>query len=271
MPETPGKTPITVDELMEEELYGLVLKARGEAAPLSPEAVARRLRAAEDFYEHSCHVFFGERRVKSNPGGRGIPADQYDVEEPAYDYPADFFHEGQWGYLTLNHRPVVSIDQFLISYPGVPSTSGFKIPVPWLQPDKQFGRVQIVPTTGETVTLAFTSWLLNTLGYGTGIPRVIFVDYTAGLSHAKLLRDHQDLLEGVRLRTFLTLMGIVSSIRTGGLGSQSLSQDGQSRTQSFGQGKWGPYSGPIELAMAREQEIRDSWRDTQQSVPIFFM
>lgn len=253
---------------MEEDLYGVLLKAQGEANPLPPAVIDRKIRAAEDWYEHALHIFFGERRVVSNPQGRGIAPANYDVAVPALDYTRDLFADEQWGWLDLHYRPIVSISEFFFSYPGTGFAKSFDVPLEWLQVDYKYGTVRMVPTTGPAVMVTFNAWVMSVLAGGRGLPRSIYVDYVAGLSREALLTDHQDLLEAVRIRACLLVFGIASTIRAPGLASQSLSLDGLSRSQSFGQGKWGPYSGVIEMAMAREQEILRAWRDAERGIPL---
>ena len=125
--------------------------------------------------------------------------------------------------------------------------------------------VQIAPTSGQAVLMTFTAYILGVISGGRGLPQSIILDYTTGFTPELLEARHQDLIEGVRLRTLMALGGIIATIRTGGQTGGSLGLDGLSESRSFG-GKFGPYSGMIELAMQREKEIRDGWRQKEHGV-----
>jgi len=188
------------------------------------------------------------------------------VEVAALDYERDFFVEARWGWVYLDYRPIQSIERFFFSYPGTAFAQSYNVPVDWLQADPKFARVQIVPTHGEAIIASFNAWVLSVLAGGRGLPQSIYVDYTAGLSREKLLAEHQDLLELVRIRTTLGLFPALTNIRTGGLGSRSLSLDGLSRSESYGAGKWGAYSGVIEQYKEREKAIVKTWRESERGV-----
>lgn len=277
MSDKPGKTPITADEIMADDLYGVLIQARGEAQPLPVAVIDRKLRAAEDYYEHDLQLLFGEQRVASSPQARGLTvstattANDYDVAEPAYDYDRRLFTEERWAYTQLSYRPVLSITRAFFAYPGMDPAQGWTIPPTWIQLDHKFGKFQLVPTKGDVAFLQLNAWIMSLLAGGRGVPMSLYVDYVAGLSHDDLLRHHMDLLEGVRLRTVLSTFGILSMALTRGLGSRSLSQDGQAKSESFVLGKYGPYSGQIQLAMEQEQAIRDAWKRSERGVVCAFV
>lgn len=266
MAQLPGKTPITVDDILAEDLYGLPIRARGEAGDLPPERIARALRAAEDFYERDLGIFLGLKRVKSDPIERGLDPSTFDVADPAYDYESGMFTSDLWGRIDLNYRPVAQVDKLFFSYPGTGFTSLFDVPASWIRLDRKFGDLKIVPNTGAAL-LAMSGYLLSVFAGGRSVPRSIFIDYTAGLDPDKMEDDHAELLEGIRMRTVLNLMPTIAAVRGGGAGSHSISQDGQSQSESFAQGKYGPYSGSVELLKERETEIRSTWVRQEHGVP----
>jgi hypothetical protein len=266
-----GKTPITPQEILEGELYGVLTKAAGEAQPLSVTTIERKIRAAEDRFEKELQLFFGHRRVVSNPQGRGIPATDYDVAIPALDYDRDWWTDERWGFFAFPYRPVVSVQGAFFAYPGTNFVAAFQLPEPWLQIDYKFGDARIVPATGQAITAVFNGYILSILSGGRGLPRSFFLDFTAGLSHDELLTDHADLLEALRIEVVLSLFGILTNVRTGGLASQSLSLDGLSRSQAFGGGKYGPYSGAIELWLQQQKAILESWRRAERGPVLMVM
>ena len=274
----PRKTPITVEELKAGELYGVLVKSRTEAEPLPDAVLETKLRAAEDSLEHELQLFFRERRVISEPDHRPALSPAFseaggDVEIPALNYPEDWYFESRWGWTELPYRPIKSVDKFFFSYPGTAFTESYTYIPEWVRLDKKFGRFYIVPTkSAGAVTLALlNNFILSILGTGRGLPQTLFIDYTAGFSPEALKRDHNDLLELVRLTTTLLVFGILGNVRSGGLGNQSLSQDGQSRSQSIAQGKFGPYSGAIELANQNIAAIKETWRRSERGISMCFV
>lgn len=268
MAEITFKTPLTAQDILDSELYGILIQAKGERLPLKPEVIGQKLRAAEDFYERSLQIFFNEKRVASEPEDRGLAlGTDYDVSEPAYPYQQDLFDADRWAWMQLNFRPVKrgSVSIF-IQFPG---SGKFEIPPEWIRLDDKYGRIQFLPLKGPAVVMFFnlSASLLSFLVSNRNIPQIVYVDYTAGFTSDKLLADHNDLLEGVRLLTTLFAFGILTNIRSQGMQSQSLSEDGLSRSQGLAGGKWGPYSGYIEQAIRNEKEIRARWQEQEQGVP----
>jgi hypothetical protein len=271
-----GKTPITPEDILASELYGVLIKARGEDNPFPVEEIGRKLRAAEDFYERDLAIFFKARRVASDPQRRGLVKStdgvdgDYDYAEPAYPFERDWFGPERWGLTMLNRRPVRSIDRMFIQLPtGQPlGQSGFVIDPKWIVPDFQYGEIRLLPFAGATLQAAMPQLLALYMMGSQTIPHIVYVDYTAGFDKdgEELVADHNDLLEGVRLLTTLFLFGVLTSIRTGGVQSQSLSEDGLSRSQSFMGGKFGPYTAQVTLAMENEKQIRSGWKAQEEGV-----
>jgi len=277
--QAPLKTPITVEELASEELYGVLLKAAGETAALSGEALKRNLRAAEDFYERDLGIRFKDTRVFSGIFERQNAATQAakldlpgnynpddDLEQPALDYDPQMLRGGEWGPLTLYYRPARTISQVVFCYPGTDPV--FKVPLHWIKPNLLHGQFRIVPGPGQAViTARFGSFFLSVAGGGQYLPQSIYVDYAIGFTAAELIARHADLLKGIRLRAIFTIFGIAGNALTGGSTGGGLSLDGLSHSRSFG-GEFGPYSGPIKLFKAEEGEIRATWKRNVQGVPM---
>lgn len=265
------KTPITVADLKADELYGVVIQAVGESSPYADAAIQRKLIAAEDEYERALSIRFAPTRVFSDAYGRqqgvfpaGSPAELpgdfstlNDLTEPAYNYTTDFYGAGRWGEMDLNYRPVRSITKLWFAFPG--TNPIWTVPKEWIRLDQKFGSLQIVPSTSAAAYASFNAYILSTLSGGRGLPHAVFIDYETGFTAEELETHHNDLLEGVRLLTLLSLLpgaGVIAS--PGGGSGGSLGLDGLSRSHSFG-GKYGPYSGRILAAIDREGEIRRGW------------
>lgn len=272
------KTPITVADLKADELYGVLIQAVGEASAYPDTAIQRKLIAAEDEYERSLSLRFKETRVFSDAYGRqqgvfpaGSPAllpgdysEVNDLAEPAYNYTSDFYGSGRWGEMDLNYRPVRSITKVWFAFPG--TNPLWQVPREWIRLDAKFGSFQIVPSTSAAAFASFNAYILGTLSGGRGLPHSVFVDYITGFTVAELEAHHNDLLEGVRLLTLISLLPMAGSAATpGGVSGGSLSLDGLSRSRSFG-GKYGAYSGRIMAAMEREAEIRKGWATRERGM-----
>jgi len=264
--QTPGKSPVRAEEIREGHLYGVLIQAQTEPKELPDWFITNQIRAAEDHYEHELQLFFGVKRVKSDPQGRELATDTYDVAVPATDYDRDFFTEGRWGWHYFDYRPIVEVESFFFSYPGTDRAQSYEVPTKWLRIDYKLGRCQLFPTTGPAVIATFNAWVMSVLAGGRGLPQSLFVDYKAGLSQEELLRNHQDLLEALRINATLGCFPTLTNVRTSGLGSRSLSMDGLSRSEGFGAGKYGTYSGIIEQYKEREKELTKSWRDAEKGV-----
>ena len=262
------KTGIKPQEILNSELYGILLKATGETSALPPPVIDAALRAAEDFYEADLQIFLAPTQCIAEPANRGLTLQDGQVEVPALDYTRDLFVEERWGWIDLDYRPVQSIENVFFSYPGTGFAQSYKLPVDWLRLDKRRGRIQIVPTHGEAILASFNAYILSILAGGRGLPQSIFTDFTAGLLPTELKRRYRYLLEGIKYRTALLLGPILSNIRTGGLNSRSLSMDGLSRNQSFGSGKWGPYSGAVEQWQMLEKEARETWKNAEGGIEL---
>ena len=275
-----SKLGLQVKDIKASELYGKLIKASGESEPLQEAHIARKLFAAEDFYERTLQVKFGETRVFSNPRLRAQSIDPFvkvsdfdetaDVEEAAYDYERGLFEEARWAQVRLGHKPVKAITKAFFWYPGTAIGASWNIPLDWPRVDYRKGIVELVPATGAMLQLlSVNAYVLSSIAAGRSIPQSIFIDYTTGLSQALLAAQHQDLIEGVRLRTLLLLFGILVTTRNQGQTGGSLSLDGLSHSRSWG-GKYGAYSGEIELAIETEQQIRDNWLDQEQGPLVEF-
>ena len=268
-----SKTGIDVEDIKGAELYGVLLRAAGEAAPLDDSVILQKLFAAEDFYERDLQISFRQARVFSDAEGRATHPDlslrvtdfdeTVDLSEPGYDYNNRLWDEERWAFIRVGYAPVRSVSQLVFTWPG--AWKVWSVPHDWIRVGHRFGMIQIAPTSGQAVLMTFTAYILGVISGGRGLPQSIILDYTTGFTPELLEARHQDLLEGVRLRTLLSLGGIISTIRTGGQTGGSLGLDGLSESRTFG-GKFGAYSALIELALEREKEVRDAWRHKEHGV-----
>ena len=281
------KSPVTVEEILSEELYGVALKARNEPAGLSPAAVQRSLIAAEDYLERRLQVRWRPTRVFSDARGRiknvfgsgahvlslaplDPPYDALaDIDEPAYDYQKDFWTEEQWGWIDLTHRPVRDITQVVFAFPGTEPL--YRVPETWLRLDRKFGRLQLVPAGSAAIYATFNSIFMSILSGARGVPQSIFIDYTTGYTVEEWVTHGQDLLQALRLLTTLNILSVGGIALAQGGTNSSLSLDGLSRSKGYMTGKFGPYSGRIEFAQAQYLDILANWQRREVGIPMVFV
>lgn len=274
------KTPITAKEIEESELYGVLLQAAGETKDIGETQILQKLFAAEDFYERALAMKFKKTRVFSDPVQRKNHPDAVmranvqdydeltDLADPAYDFEPGMWRESRSAMIKLRHRPVNKVDRIIFSW--FDAGHAWDVPTDWLVWDGMGGTVQISPRSGQAAIMGFGNFLLTNLAMGRGVPHAIYIDYQVGFGNDLLCMHHNDLLEGVRLRTLLGLAGTIIGIAMpGGQTGGSLGMDGLSESRSFS-GKFGPYSGKIQLAMEQEMEIRANWETKEQGVPVVF-
>lgn len=272
---------LTAADIRASELYGKLIRADGEGADFPDAEILRKIVAAEDFYKQALKIALKPTRVFSAPQLRlnspdaRVRIDDFDsatdIAEPAYDYESHLFHNNRWGHIRLAHSPIRSVENVFFWYPGTSVGASWQIQPDWRRIDYQFGSLQIVPASGALMPLiSVNAYVLSSIGGGRDIPQSIFVDYTVGFSTEELEANYQHLIEGIRLRTLLNLFGVLTTLNSGGLTGGSLSLDGLSNSKSYG-GKYGAYSGEIELAIQNEQQCRDMFYDDIHGVMMDFM
>lgn len=146
------------------------------------------------------------------------------LEEPGYDYDADFFRADSWGYLVLSSRPLISVDWIKFAYPQ-PDQTVWEIPEQWIRLDKKAGQVRLVPAA-QTITAPLSVFMMQVMGGGGTIPFMIHVKYVAGLKDAH--GDWPDLIDVIYKQAILLM--IEDEFRPT---SGSISADGLSQSESF--------------------------------------
>jgi hypothetical protein len=247
------------------DLYGLPASAQQAATTLPPEYVAGAIRSAEDWLERELGTFFGIKRVASAPVERQLDPAAYDVACPALNYSPELWTDERWGCIKTDYRPVHDVSQFFFAYPGMPQSEIYNAKQ-WLTIDHKFGHLNIVPTGGNAVLAVYNAWVMSILAGGRGLPRSLFIDYTAGLDPAYLRAHAADLLDILRAQIFMAMLGPLSYMRTNGVASCSTSLDGLSQSESFAQGQYGPYSASYTIAKERQKLLLDTWKDTNIGV-----
>lgn len=208
-------------DLREDRLSGPLFSG----ATLSQSYIERTLAAAQQDAERALRVYFGPVEVLPDDGDQqtrdALSADGVRwVEDPGYDLDPKFFQGDRWGFLRLRHRPVSAIASIRFLYPH-PYSGVFEVPADWIRLDKRAGDINLVPGT-QSFTAPLSAWVMQVMGGGRSIPRMIQIRYTAGLSGADEWPDVADLvMQMAALRVLKNLMLP---------GSGSISADGLSQS-----------------------------------------
>jgi hypothetical protein len=218
------KTPVDLDLFKSRYLFGVSLVDPKTGQPYLDAAIEADFRTAEDFFERELQTYFRTTVIKCDPS----PGDTYDREEPAYDYPPNFFEGERWGWVQLRKRPVQSVQRFRIAYP-TPDNLIYTVPATWIKLDKKYGHVRLVPDR-TAVYASFSAYVLQVFGGGRGVPHCIFIDYTAGFTPTELQTNHQDLLDLICKRAAINVLMTVSDALSKGITSYTNSADGLSQT-----------------------------------------
>jgi hypothetical protein len=143
-----------------------------------------------------------------------------------YDYDQQNYQ--QWGFLQLDHYPVLSVDYVRLYWPT--SSDPFEFPADWLRLEAGGGQINIVPTSGSIAqAMILSGGYMPALLSGTAyLPRALEVSYTAGFAYGSLPYDLRDVVG--MLGAFNALNTAGDLISGAGIANFSLSVDGLSQS-----------------------------------------
>lgn len=214
--------------------YSAQLSSYVDLSKISDDDLFAKLRAAESDASRQLRVFFAPTVVIPE----GAPQSEIDaleaagtrfVQEPAYDYEPEFFMGESWGYIVVNHRPLVSVQSIKFAYPD-PTSQVWEVPVSWVRTDKQFGHIRLVPAA-QSFSAPLSAFVMQALGGGRTIPFMIQVRYTAGLVNPA--REYPELIDLVKKMAALRILQSAFLPQSG-----SISADGLSQSASVDVEKW---------------------------------
>lgn len=215
---------LAVAELRDDRLSGPLFDGLNPSQPF----LERTLRAAEADAEHALRTFFGPVEVLPDDDDQAL-RDALDaagtrwVEDPGYDLDPKFFSGDRWGFLPLRWRPVSRITSFRFVYPH-PYAGVFNVPPDWVLLDKHYGHINLVPGT-HSFTAPLSAWVMQVMGGGRSIPRMLQLRYTAGVEHPE--REYPDLIDLVMQ---MAALRVLKSLMTPG--TASISADGLSESRT---------------------------------------
>lgn len=139
-------------------------------------------------------------------------------EDDSYDYDPAMYSGDRWGIIQTHHLPIVSVQKVQFSYPAAGGT--FDIPPDWLQVNKKYGQIQIVPLTAAAVGSG--AYFLQLVSSGRVIPNMIRVSYVAGLVDAT--QNYPDLVDAVKKTAVLKMLEDAFMPQSGSISADGLSQ-----------------------------------------------
>ena len=121
----------TPDTIKQDYLFGLPLKSALTGQTLADETIERFIVQSISEIEHSLNLYISP----------------ITIEREAHSYQwVDFFYA--YGWLQLNHRPILEVHSLEVCIPGQASETFAAWPTNWLKVDNAHGVLQIVPLTG---------------------------------------------------------------------------------------------------------------------------
>jgi hypothetical protein len=199
---------------------------------LSADYIWEKLCAAESEASHILRVKFRPTRFfPDEPTQEQIDAlgsMPWELDQ-GYDYDPEMYSNDRWGFFQTHNLPLISVERVSFSYPANGGVS-FDIPPEWLQLDKKYGHVRIVPLS-TSVAAVMTPYVMTLLSSHRTIPNMVRITYTAGLKNAAA--DYPELVDVVKK------MAVLKIIEDGFLPqSGTISADGLSQTLSVDVSKY---------------------------------
>ncbi len=140
--------------------------------------------------------------------------------ESGYDLPPGFLGVGQWGNISLYHRPVLQVIRIDFTYPGMPGAS-FTCPDSWMQLDRKGGRVHFFPVTGYSEA-PISMVALQAVYAAQTIPLMVKARYVAGVDPS--LPENADIVEAAYRMAMIQLLRDTFLPQSGSVSVDGLSQ-----------------------------------------------
>lgn len=139
-------------------------------------------------------------------------------EDDGYDYDPAMYTGDRWGFIQTHSLPIVSVEKVEFAYPA--AGAKFDIPQEWLQVNKKYGQVQIVPAS--TASVGMGAYFMQLVSSGRVIPNMIRVTYVAGLVDAA--HNYPDLVDAVKKTAVLKMLEDAFMPQSGSISADGLSQ-----------------------------------------------
>lgn len=213
---------------------GLLLAAQTHfsGVTLKGSYIWDKLRAAEADVARTLRVKFTPTKFFSTQPTQeqidalaGLP---WELDE-GYDYDPSLYSNDSWGLFTTHSTPLISVQRLKFAYPAFGGPS-FDIPLDWLQLDRKYGHVRIVPMASSAAAI-ITPYMMQLISVGRMIPNMIQIEYTAGLQN--VAADYPDLIDAVKKMAVLKIVEDTFLPQSG-----SISADGLSQSMSIDMSKY---------------------------------
>lgn len=142
--------------------------------------------------------------------------------EPGQDYRPEFFGSGNWGWMVLRHKPVISIEFIRFAYPN-PGSQNFTIPSEWIRFDPKYAQVNLVPNSAS-FTAPLTAFAMQMMAGGGMIPFALQIKYVAGLTGVKTDPVWGALRNAILMSATASLLEIAAPPQSGSISADGLSQ-----------------------------------------------
>lgn len=222
----------TPKEIRERWCFGLPLTNEYSESMSDPDIQAY-LDSSISQVERRLGIYLKPTVIVCNPDARGlIKGEDYDKEEPPYDYAAELYR--QWGHLQLRERPIQRLISFKLVLTNGQEIIDFTKHPSWLKLYKSAGQIRIVPNAGDPVLYAALAGTATTYPFMTGnlysnIPQMLHVDYVAGYAQFEIPADVRNVVAKIAA---VDVLGIAGDAMLAGVASLSTSIDGLSESFS---------------------------------------
>jgi hypothetical protein len=260
------QTGITAAELKATgALWGIDLVHPVTQQAFTDAMIEEQIGAAEVEYARDLSTCWGVKTIVSVPADGEV----YDVADDGYDFRREDWQfdpsQTNWHLMRLKKAPIISIDKMELVFPDT-TTAAFTVPLNWIKISTFPGKIRVGPTIWSAIALGGMA-RLNMISTRFG-PKVVHVDYQAGIDLTLLDTDYLDLKQA--LINFSAQK--VLEMMLAGLG-----QKGTSVSRSIAGVSHSFSGGPdhiikaIEMLHERDIDFRHRWKEQMLGPQIGFI
>lgn len=223
----PTRTSLFIKDIVVDEIRNdrLMAAAAGvlQDIQVSDDYIWDKVRAAESELSHTLRVplvptrFFPEHPTQQQIDD--LEGLAWDVESSP-DYMPDMFERDKWGYIVTRQKPIISVEDIKFVYP-TENNGYYDIPLEWLNIDKRYGHIRLVPTSNAVLTSLAGFVMMNIAG-GRTIPSMIRITYTAGLTN--VFETYPELIDAIKKKAVLKIVADAYFPQSGSISADGLSE-----------------------------------------------
>lgn len=246
--------PFELADFKRRQLFGIPLTVTDETGQVhvyGDDLIEDDIRAAVNELERRLQIDIWRRRVITRPevtAPTAVFGVDYDIADDPMDYNAESYYS--LGYLRLRRWPILSVEKVELRFPG--ENSLLVYPKEWLRINHKAGQINIFAISGVSspVIIGREGGYLPLLTGGlqrASVPQLFYVDYTSGIdaTSERNLPYYQDLWLAVQRLAAANVLEVLGRGRKPGIASESLSEDGQSQSESWARSGGHVYSGEV--------------------------